>query len=80
MMLFLMKDVVSHGFKMGSTHGESPIAFLSREPRQSESSMNPRGRLAFDLAHDIGQTMRCAQSREHVDVITRASYRMGDPL
>ena len=69
MMLFLPQHIHAHLFEVRSAHGECAVTFLPGKAVQSEFFANPPRGLAFKFAHDIGQAMRRAQSREYMDVI-----------
>src|SRR5262245_16755687 len=69
MVLSLVGNVLFHGVARRWTDGERGVSLLPRKSGFADLLMDPDRRRLFQLAHEVGQTVRRLQAHQQMHVI-----------
>src|SRR2546425_9918007 len=70
---FLIRDVTTHRFHLGSAHGEGAVSVLPMEaPKLGEAIMNPARRVRLDRPQNVGYCLVLPESSQKVDMVRDA--------
>src|SRR5687768_11104840 len=69
MMFFLIKNISPYGFNLGRTYGSAEVSGLPDKAGLANCLMNPFGRSAFQITHNVIQAMCRTQTDQDMNVI-----------